>query len=374
MTAISWRITRGRGSATTQLPLAVCVVLALVIALLGRAEASIFDNARAKLTDWASPALSEIRGPLATVEDWVGGFRDLFRIQDMNTQLARENAELRKWQNVAIALDRRLKRYEQLLNAVPDPTLPSTTARIIGQSNRPFVKTLVLNAGTKNGIKKGQAVYDDRGLIGRIFLAGKKASWVILLSDLNSRVPAIIQPSNRRAILSGDNGNSPLLELDMGDMPVHAGDRVVSSGDGGVVPPDLPIGVVVEEGGELRVALFANPDLSDFVQIIDYSAPRPPSERQVLLEPPPATVAVKPPAAAVAPRASAGPAPGAPLSPATPSIPETPAPSQAHIPADETVFATQAPPPVVEETIIPRRTASTPARVASTVGLQREER
>lgn len=372
MTGIGWRLTRGRGAATTQLPLAVCVVLALVIALLGRAEASIFDNARAKLTDWASPALSEIRGPLAAMEQWVGGVRDLFRIQDMNTQLARENAELRKWQNVALALDRRLKRYEELLNAVPDPTLPATTARIIGQSNRPFVKTLVLNAGTKNGIQKGQAVYDDRGLIGRIFLAGEQASWVILLTDLNSRVPAVIQPSNRRAILSGDNGSSPLLELDMGDMPVHAGDRVVSSGDGGVVPPDLPIGVVVQEDGEFRVALFANPDLSDFVQVLDYSAPRPPSERQVLLEPPPA--AAMKPSVAIAPRAAAQPAPTASPSPESPAIPETPVPSQASIPAPETVIATPAAPPVVEETIVTRRGASSQARVASTVGLQREER
>jgi rod shape-determining protein MreC len=129
----------------------------------------------------------------------------------------------------------------------------------------------------QHGIQKGQAVLDDRGLIGRVYLAGERTSWVIPLGDHNSRVPVVIQPSNRRAILSGDNTISPLLQLDVGDMPVRPGDRVLSTGDGGLLPPDLPIGVVIEEAGILRVALFANPDLSDYVHVVHY---RP------LLEPP----------------------------------------------------------------------------------------
>jgi rod shape-determining protein MreC len=259
------------------MPLAICFVLAIVITLLGRAEASIFDNARARLTDWSAPLLTGIRQPFATVEGWVGGVDSMFAMHRENLQLKQENAELRKWQNAALALEQRVKRYELMLNAVPDPQLATTMAHVIGQSNRPFIKTMILNGGTQNGIQKGQAVLDDRGLIGRVYLAGERTSWVIPLADHNSRVPVVIQPSNRRAILAGDNTISPLLLLDVGDMPVRPGDRVLSTGDGGLLPPDLPIGVVIEEAGVFRVNLFANPDLSDYVHVVHY---RP------LLEPP----------------------------------------------------------------------------------------
>ena len=167
-------MTRGRGSPTAQLPLAMCFVLAIVITLLGRAEASIFDAARAKLTDWSAPALGEIRKPFAALEGWVGGVDSLFNIHRENLQLRQENAELRKWQNAALSLEQRVKRYELMLNAVPDPQLATTMAHVIGQSNRPFIKTMILNGGTENGIRKGQAVLDDRGLIGRVYLAGDR--------------------------------------------------------------------------------------------------------------------------------------------------------------------------------------------------------
>src|SRR5258708_31967475 len=161
-----------------------------------------------------------------------------------------------------------MQRYELLLRAIPDRRLVSITARIMGESNRPFIKTLILNAGTAQQVKKGQAVVDDRGLLGRIYVSGERTSWVILLTDLNSRVPVVIEPSHRRAILTGDNTPSPRLELDVGDGPIKAGDRVISTGDGGLLPPDVPVGVIMGEGGGIRGALSARPAMADFVHII----------------------------------------------------------------------------------------------------------
>jgi rod shape-determining protein MreC len=281
-----WKLARSRGSLAAQLPLAMCIVLAVVIALLGRAEASIFDAARARLTDWSSPALAQLRTPLSGLEKFVGGIGNIFNVYGDNERLKRENTELKKWQNVALLLEQRVKRYELLLEAVPDPQLISRTAHVIGQSNRPFIRTLVLNGGTDNRIRKGQAVLDDSGLIGRIYVSGTRTSWVLLLSDPNSRVPVVILPSNRRAILAGDNTNAPVLELDVGERPVNPGDRIVSTGDGGLLPPDLPIGVVMKDGDGLRVALSADPGISDYVHVVDY---------QPQIAPPPTTIADLPP-------------------------------------------------------------------------------
>jgi len=275
MAGLGWRWTRGRGP--KQLTLIGCATVAVVIALLGKAQATIFDNARATLSDWTAPALSQLRMPLLAVERWVEDAGGIFTVYSENLRLRQENAELHKWQDVALSLENRLKRYEVLLNAVPDPKSAFITAKVIGESNRPFVKTMILDAGTAEGAKKGQAVVDERGLLGRIYVTGERTSWVILLTDLNSRVPVIIEPSHRRALLVGDNSPAPQLELDVGDGPIRAGDRVLSTGDGGLLPPDVPIGVVMGDVGDERVALFATPASSDFVHVMDYRVPDPPS-------------------------------------------------------------------------------------------------
>jgi rod shape-determining protein MreC len=300
-------------------------VLALVIVLLGKAEAGIFDGVRAKLTDWMAPVLEGVREPLAGIQKWVSSAGDVFTVYDENVRLKQEVAELRKWQEVAHTLQTRLQRYEILLKAVPDAELPSIQARVIGQSNRPFIKTMILNAGETQGVKAGQAVVDDRGLIGRIYVTGDSTSWVILLGDLNSRVPVTIAPSSRRAMLTGDNSTAPSLALDSGLTDVHAGDHVYSSGDGGQLPPGLPVGVVVDDGGSFRVSLFADPDSTDFVHVIDYSVPP---------QPPPGTAAAEMP---ISPPTPPAPAPQI----QTPSA-ATPHTTPATTPARTTAAATPA--------------------------------
>ena len=321
MAGLGWRLTRGRGA--KQLPLYLCAVSAVVIAFLGKADTALFDRARAALSDLTEPTLSQMRKPLIAVERWTQNAGTVFTVFQDNIQLEKENAELRKWQNVALSLESKMQRYEVLLNAVRDSELPSVTARVIGEATRPFIKSMILNAGAEQQVKKGQAVVDERGLLGRIYVTGEKTSWVILLTDLNSRVPVVIEPLHRRAILTGDNTPAPLLELDVGDGPVKPGDRVVSTGDGGLLPPNLPIGTVMQEGSELRVVLFARPGTSDFVHIMAYSLPEPPSAT----DPVPATTSAaaeepKVPPATVTAGIAAHPAPPAmPLQSRNPEVP-----------------------------------------------------
>jgi rod shape-determining protein MreC len=277
---MSWsgvRPARARGAFGARTSVIVCGIIAVAIAVFGKAEASIFDTARAKLSDMTGPALLEVRVPLMAFERWIESVGTIFSVYRENIELRKENAELRKWQDVALSLENRIRRYELLLNSVPDIAPPAVTARVIGESNRPFVRTMILNAGTDQGVTKGQAVANERGLIGRIYLTGKSTSWVILLTDVNSRVPVVIEPSMRRAILAGDNTPAPLLDLDLGIGATSTGDRVLSTGDGGLLPAGLPVGVVMGEGNELRVSLFAVAAASDYVRVLDYIVPPPPS-------------------------------------------------------------------------------------------------
>lgn len=317
-----WRIARNRGGA--QLPLALLFAFAIALILIGKAQSNLFDRARAGMTDMASPALQALRTPLSGVNQWLGSIGHFFSVYQENIRLREEVARLRQWQNTAVVLDDRVKRYQLLLHAVPDPTLSSVMARVIGRASHPFLQTMILDAGRAHGVKPGQAVIDARGMIGRIYLAGERTSWVILLADLNSRIPVTLEPGNVQAIMAGDNTGAPTLDLlSQANRALKPGMQVISSGDGGLLPSGLAIGTVVTDGsGEFRVALLADPTSSEDVRIVDFKneAETPPA---VSVRDLPAVAAGLPPAAPPPPMAQRTPAPVA-IPPGAAPVPAKP--------------------------------------------------
>jgi rod shape-determining protein MreC len=137
----------------------------------------------------------------------------------------------------------------------------------------PFLRTILVNAGSEQGVLKGQAVVDDRGLLGRIVGTGRKSSRVLLLSDLNSRIPVIVEGANLKAILAGDNSDRPTLEYLPPGSRLVAGARVLTTADGGALPPGIVVGVVVKGQAAPRVELFTSERRADFVRVLKYQAP-----------------------------------------------------------------------------------------------------
>jgi rod shape-determining protein MreC len=297
----TWKIARGKGS--PQLSIAILAILAAILVLLGRAQSSLFDRARTYFSDATSPVLQTVREPVNAVGRWVGSIDEIFVVYRENLRLKDENARLRQWQNAALVLEQRVNRYQLLLNAVPDPALTVVTAHVIGRANRPFLDTMILDAGKNQGIKPGEAVVDARGMIGRVYLIGQHTAWVILLTDLNSRIPVAIEPGHIQAILSGDNSGSPTLELSRQGVVLKEGQQIVTSGDGGLLPGGLAIGTVFWDGGEFRAGLLSDPATADDVRILDLKTPpeEPPAPSPDAL---PVSAAGLPPLAHVANTAS----------------------------------------------------------------------
>ena len=269
----TWKIAR-RGNA--QLPLVIVLALAVALVLLGKAQANLFDRARTAIIDRLQPVLVVVHAPVTQFDRWIGSINELFTVYRENLQLKDENARLKQWQTVAVVMQDRVKRYQLLLHAVPDPDVHSVLSQVIGRANRPFLQTMILDAGAANSAKPGEAVVDARGMIGRIYLTGQHTSWVILLTDLNSRIPVTVAPGNHQAIMVGDNTAMPTLDTMSQTVTLHAGDQVVSSGDGGLLPPGLPIGTVVGQAGQYRVALLADGASAQDVEILAFR--RPPEE------------------------------------------------------------------------------------------------
>ena len=269
----TWKIAR---RSNAQLPLVIVLALAVVLVLVGKAQSGLFDRARMRITDWMAPTLESVHAPIQAFDRFIGSIDELFVVYRENLALKDENARLKQWRNVAVVMQGRVQHYQEMLHAVPDPDVHSVLSQVIGRANRPFLQTMILDAGAANSAKPGEAVVDARGMIGRIYLTGQHTSWVILLTDLNSRIPVTVAPGNHQAIMVGDNTAMPTLDTMSQTVTLHAGDQVVSSGDGGLLPPGLPIGTVVGQAGQYRVALLADGASAQDVEILAFR--RPPEE------------------------------------------------------------------------------------------------
>lgn len=252
----------------------VFLSLGLIFLLLDRAEADVFDDAREVITDLTSPIYETISPGLKSIGSWFGRFPKLFTTMRDNERLRQENAELQAWKEAALNLEKENARYEALLNVQVDPAIGYVTGRVVTEASGPFIRTLVVNLGRREGVSNGSAVIDEDGLVGRILGSGRTASRVLLLNDLNSHIPVTVEPGNYRAVLSGTNSAQPVLEFLSKDARVQVGDRVVTSGHGGVLPPHLPVGLVsAVRGKSIQVRPFSRETKVERVRVLQYDFP-----------------------------------------------------------------------------------------------------
>lgn len=257
-----------------RLPFVILLSLALVFMLLDRAEADILDDARETITDLTSPIYEAVSPPIKAIRGWFGRTQRIFYTLQENERLRLENAELRAWKEAALLLEKENTRYQALLNVAVDPEIGYVTGRVVTEASGPFIRTLVVNLGRRNGVFDGSAVIDEDGLVGRILGSGHNASRVLLLNDLNSHIPVTVEPGNYRAILSGTNKAYPVIEFLSRDAQVQVGDRIVTSGHGGFLPPHLPVGLVSEiDGKQIRVRPFSNETKVERVRVLQYDFP-----------------------------------------------------------------------------------------------------
>jgi rod shape-determining protein MreC len=136
------------------------------------------------------------------------------------------------------------------------------------------VRNLLVEAGSDEGVVKGEAAITGEGLVGRVTEVGTRSSRVLLITDLNSRIPVMIENSRDRAVLAGDNTVMPRLLYVSQDAHVSVGDRVVTSAQGGALPPGLPVGIIASVGERgIQVQPFADWTRIEYLRLIDYHPP-----------------------------------------------------------------------------------------------------
>ena len=237
--------------------------------LLGKAEIFAVERVRSGVVDIVAPIMDGLSRPIATVSAGIDRVENFFSVYEENESLREQNARLLEWHNAALALAAENSTLRKMLNFVPERGTSFSAARVIGDSGGVFVRSVLINGGVTSGIARGDAVISGEGLVGRVAEAGHQSARILLITDLNSRVPVVSEKMRVRAILSGDNSPAPKLVFPPPNARLNLGDRIVTSGHGGVFPAGLPIGRISSiEDGVIRVKPFADFDQLEYVRII----------------------------------------------------------------------------------------------------------
>ncbi|CTQ32149.1 rod shape-determining protein MreC [Jannaschia rubra] len=252
-----------------RLLLGIVVVVLIALILLWRIDNPRAERLRAAMVDRIVPSFEWALAPVTWAGRLIEDFEGYARVYDQNQELRRELQQMKAWREAAIQLEQENARLLDLNKVRLSPELTYVTGVVLTDSGSPFRRSVLLNIGADDGIRDGWAAMDGLGLVGRISGVGDRTARVLLLTDGNSRVPVTIQPSGKRAILAGDTTAAPVLDFVENPDDVRAGDRIVTSGDGGVFPPDLSVGQVVRApDGRLRVRLSADTGRLEFLRVL----------------------------------------------------------------------------------------------------------
>ncbi len=251
-----------------------CIGFALVLLVLTRLEVRVVQRSADHLADQVVPLVALVRVPVSWSRSLGEEVGALLAVYAENQRLREENQRLLDWQARAVRLGVENRSLRTMLEMpAPVPSAELVHARIVADSAGPFVHTRLLDIGADTMIVPGMAVMSPAGMVGRVIAVGERSSRILLLTDLNSKVPVVVERSGDQALLAGDNSAEPRLEfLPLGPQ-VQIGDRVITSGRGGVLPPGLMIGEVSRiEGSRVTVRSAFDWHGIDFVAVLKHES------------------------------------------------------------------------------------------------------
>ena len=247
------------------------VLIAIGLVAMERSSPELTSKARGAASDLVAPILNLLSEPAAATAQAIDSVRELVRLREENAQLRDEVSRLLQWQTVARRLDAENQELRALENLAPDPRVKFVSARVVGGSGGAFVRSVLIAAGARDGVRKNQPAITGDGLIGRVTEVGERSARVLLLTDLNSRVPIYVERTRARAVMVGNNSDQMLLNYLLPGADIVVGDRIVTSGQGGIFPPGLPVGVVTaNNNGTIRVQPFVDWETMEYLRLVDY--------------------------------------------------------------------------------------------------------
>lgn len=252
----------------------ICATLVVV----GRSDNPKLAPVRNGIMQVATPVLSLFAQPAQAWSDVRSWWNDVGQMRADNARLRQENDALKHWQSVAVAMEAENKELRRLIGYQPVAETAYIGARIIGYNESAIGHSLLIDSGFDDGVRAHQAVIGADGMIGRTTDVSPHSARVLLLTDMNARVPVVGATSREKAMLAGTGEAMPALRFVGSDSRLAVGELLVTSEDGGVLPAGIAVGTVfsrAENNGavEMRVRMAADARKATYVRVVSHDTP-----------------------------------------------------------------------------------------------------
>ena len=243
------------------------IVLSIILLSVETIEKKPLKYFRAFVKDVIYRGALIVSAPSKSINNFSDFVKQHVSLYDDYSKLKVENNELKNKISETNFLELENNQLRKLIEEQASSTSNLTSARVMLDKQSPYLNSFIINIGSNKNIKNGMAVLDGKNFIGRIVDVNFFSSRVLLISDLNSKIPIITEPSANHAILSGHGENKPTLEYLPENHNIQDGDKVYTSGKEGIFFPGIPIGEVEIEDDDIKVLLFSDLSQITFVNI-----------------------------------------------------------------------------------------------------------
>ena len=245
----------------------VLVILSVVLIFAETIETRPLNKVRSFVKDVVYRSATIVSFPLKSVNNFADFLENHLNLYSNYNELIKENNELKNNISKTDFLELENSQLRKLIDDQIESPSNLVSARVMIDKQSPYLNSFVINIGSNKDIKNGLAVLDGKNFIGRIVDVNFFSSRVLLVSDLNSKIPVLSEPSGSHAILSGHGANEPTLEYLSKNNGIQDGDKIYTSGKEGIFTPGLVVGKAKIEKNKIKVLLFADLDQITFVNI-----------------------------------------------------------------------------------------------------------
>ena len=243
------------------------IVFSIILIFIDTVETKPLNYLRSVIKDTIYRGSVIVSSPSRGFKITVNAVQDHINLYSEYNQLKEENVQLKDQVHDPNFLIFENKQLRKLIDEQVASSVNLISSRVILDKRSPYLNSFIINSGSNKKIKNGMAVLDGKNFIGRIVNVNFFSSRVLLVSDLNSKIPAVVEPAGYHAILSGTGKAKPILEFLPKNHTVQSGNKVYTSGKEGIFFPGIPIGEVSMDNEKILVSLFSDLSQITFVNI-----------------------------------------------------------------------------------------------------------
>jgi len=245
----------------------VLIILSVIFILIEKIETKPLNYTRSFIKDVIYRGALVASTPSKGFTSFVDYIEEHVNLYGNYKQLQKENNELKNNISKEDFLELENTQLRKLIEEQVSSKSNLVSARVMLDKQSPYLNSFIINSGSNKEIKNGMAVMDGKNFIGRIVDVNFFSSRVLLVSDLNSKISVLIEPSASHAILSGRGNSKPTLDYLPEKHTIQDGDKIYTSGKEGIFSPGIPIGKAKIENDFVAVKLFSDLNQITFINI-----------------------------------------------------------------------------------------------------------